>query len=330
FQIYGQGNFEWTFDNILLPDSNTNEPASHGFVKFKVKQNSNNANDTIISNRASIYFDFNAPVVTNYATVTVFDTVIINNNAMACDLPAASFTHDLTNLVAAFTATTSNVDNYNWDFGDGDTSTQVNPLHTYADSGTYNICLSASNSCGIIKSCKSIDVSICNLPIAAFTTLITDSTLTLLDSSSNIGSYYWDFGDGDSSMLAAPTHAYSDTGIFTVCLYVSNNCGSDSSCQEIYVSSIIGINNQLKDQFEFNIFPNPNTGKFQIEFSSKYLQDVKLEILDVKGSIIFSKEYTGNLRSVQKSINLEYFSKGIFTLRLSTKSGTYSRQIVYE
>lgn len=60
-----------TFDQIMLPDSNVNEPASHGFVKFKIKQRPNNPLNTVINNTAAIYFDWNAPVITN----TVFNTV---------------------------------------------------------------------------------------------------------------------------------------------------------------------------------------------------------------------------------------------------------------
>jgi uncharacterized repeat protein (TIGR01451 family) len=55
------------FPNIMLPDSNTNEPESKGYFSFKVKPASQmNVGDTIY-NRASIYFDFNAPIVTNTA-----------------------------------------------------------------------------------------------------------------------------------------------------------------------------------------------------------------------------------------------------------------------
>jgi uncharacterized repeat protein (TIGR01451 family) len=78
FRIYGQGILEWTFKNILLPDSNMNEAASHGYVKFKVRQAADNAKGTKIENKGAIYFDFNAPVITNTAQVTVYDTTIVS------------------------------------------------------------------------------------------------------------------------------------------------------------------------------------------------------------------------------------------------------------
>jgi uncharacterized repeat protein (TIGR01451 family) len=75
FKIIGKGILEWTFKNILLPDSTTNEKASHGFVKFKINQVAGLSNGTGISNKAGIYFDFNAPVITSPVIVTVNDFV---------------------------------------------------------------------------------------------------------------------------------------------------------------------------------------------------------------------------------------------------------------
>lgn len=57
--------FEFNFPNIQLPDSNVNEPASHGFVKYRVKPKSNLTDGDVIGNFASIYFDYNLPVNTN-------------------------------------------------------------------------------------------------------------------------------------------------------------------------------------------------------------------------------------------------------------------------
>ncbi|AXG72284.1 thrombospondin type 3 repeat protein [Kordia sp. SMS9] len=56
---------EFFFDNINLPDSTTDEPNSHGFVAFRVKPKSTVQIGDIIDNRAAIYFDFNAPIITN-------------------------------------------------------------------------------------------------------------------------------------------------------------------------------------------------------------------------------------------------------------------------
>ncbi len=77
FRIYGKGYLEWTFTDIGLPDHNMNEQGSHGFVKFKIRQTPGNPPGSIISNKAAIYFDFNAPVITDPAISHVFDTTLV-------------------------------------------------------------------------------------------------------------------------------------------------------------------------------------------------------------------------------------------------------------
>ncbi|MCC6584587.1 MAG: T9SS type A sorting domain-containing protein [Chitinophagales bacterium] len=61
----------FVFDNIKLVDSSTNERLSHGFVKFSIRQKNNNPLGTVIYNSADIYFDYNAPVITNKTYHTI-------------------------------------------------------------------------------------------------------------------------------------------------------------------------------------------------------------------------------------------------------------------
>ncbi|BDS13316.1 DUF7619 domain-containing protein [Aureispira anguillae] len=71
FRMYGPRVIEWTFQHIMLPDSNVNEAESHGFVRFSVQQNPNLPIGTLIQNDAAIYFDYNNPIITN----TYFHTI---------------------------------------------------------------------------------------------------------------------------------------------------------------------------------------------------------------------------------------------------------------
>jgi uncharacterized repeat protein (TIGR01451 family) len=73
FRIIGNNILEWTFNNINLPDSFTNETLSHGFVAFRIEQIKNNAIGSRIDNKAAIYFDYNPAVLTNTTFVTVGD-----------------------------------------------------------------------------------------------------------------------------------------------------------------------------------------------------------------------------------------------------------------
>ena len=68
--VGGEGLLTFSFFHILLPDSNVNEPGSHGFVSFRIRPRQPVQTGTVISNAADIYFDFNPPVHTNDAVLT--------------------------------------------------------------------------------------------------------------------------------------------------------------------------------------------------------------------------------------------------------------------
>ncbi|MBK8562762.1 MAG: T9SS type A sorting domain-containing protein [Saprospiraceae bacterium] len=65
YGVTPEGWLTFTFDDIMLPDSNVNEPASHGFVRFRASQVPGLGHGDVIANTALIYFDFNAPIQTN-------------------------------------------------------------------------------------------------------------------------------------------------------------------------------------------------------------------------------------------------------------------------
>ena len=76
FEIIGDRVLQWSFENIMLPDSNSNEPASHGFFNYTIKQQPDLLNGTRIDNSAAIYFDFNEPIITNTYTHTINDMIV--------------------------------------------------------------------------------------------------------------------------------------------------------------------------------------------------------------------------------------------------------------
>lgn len=71
FKFLSSRVIEFTFEAIYLPDSTTDEAGSHGFVKFKIDQVANNTDGVVIDNDVAIYFDFNAPIITNIARVMI-------------------------------------------------------------------------------------------------------------------------------------------------------------------------------------------------------------------------------------------------------------------
>ncbi len=77
FELEGRGVAKFRFPSIMLPDSNANEAASHGFVKFTISQQPNLAIGTVVENEAGIYFDFNDAVITNRTWHTVGEDLVL-------------------------------------------------------------------------------------------------------------------------------------------------------------------------------------------------------------------------------------------------------------
>lgn len=79
-QILNGGIVKFQFDNINLPDSNSNEAGSHGFVSYKISPKTTVVNGAVIENTAGIYFDFNQPVITNTTFHTIDQFLAVNEN----------------------------------------------------------------------------------------------------------------------------------------------------------------------------------------------------------------------------------------------------------
>jgi len=87
WELQNERALKFTFDNIMLPDSNINEVASHGFVKFRINQELDNIPGTLIQNQAGIYFDFNEPVITNQTAHKIEDRPLFGDTLtlLLCD-----------------------------------------------------------------------------------------------------------------------------------------------------------------------------------------------------------------------------------------------------
>ncbi|MBK8141156.1 MAG: PKD domain-containing protein [Chitinophagaceae bacterium] len=85
-------------------------------------------------------------MVVSVRLVQVF--LVLNYSYEAPPLPDVSFTHLREQRKVFFSSTVSNTSNVIWEFGDGATSTQRNPVHTYTTPGNFNVRLMGQNSCG--------------------------------------------------------------------------------------------------------------------------------------------------------------------------------------
>ena len=152
--------------------------------------------------------------------------------------PVASFTADVTSGVAPLSVQFSDTSSpdattWSWDFGDGNGSSEQDPLHVYTTPGVYTVSLTASNEGGSdVETVADYVVVFSGAPIASFEAnprrgpapLSVEFTDT---SAFTPTSWLWSFGDGTFSTAHNPKHVYDQIGTYTVTLTATNALGSD-------------------------------------------------------------------------------------------------------
>ncbi|WP_317173869.1 DUF7619 domain-containing protein [Pontibacter aquaedesilientis] len=88
FEVSGKGRpvLTWTFDNIMLPYSTTNEPGSHGYIQFSIKPKADLPEKTAVENFADIFFDFNSPIRTNITINRIYNMPPVINEVVRLHL----------------------------------------------------------------------------------------------------------------------------------------------------------------------------------------------------------------------------------------------------
>jgi len=146
-----------------------------------------------------------------------------------------------------------------WDFDDGQTSTEKNPIHTFNVARVYAVTLTVTNKFGTDTHKTLINVVQKGAaPVPNFSADVTSGaaplTVNFTDlSANNPTSWEWDFGNGDKSNLQKPTYTYRSTGTYTVTLTVSNINGTNKKIASNYIT--------VKNATSNNSFTDPRDGQ---------------------------------------------------------------------
>ncbi len=131
-----------------------------------------------------------------------------------------------------------------WDFGDGTTSTQSSPTHTYTTTGTFNVRLIATdtNTCNRVDTSAYFPITVLANPTAQFSWQpdppVENTPVQFTNLSIGAIAYLWNFGDGDTSTLVNPAHQYNATGTYLAELIAYNAAGCSDTFR-LQVSVIV-------------------------------------------------------------------------------------------
>jgi PKD repeat protein len=202
----------------------------------------------------------------NYCTVLFALMIVIKVNAavpsaafdinpsIGCALPHTVFFTDNS------ASNGSNISNWDWDFGDTNTSTLQNPVHNYTVAGDFTVSLTVTNVDGSDSTTDVVKVSVPTADIGgpAFGYFgCGPLDVNFVDSSSSLNStpssWFWEFGDGGTSTLQNPSYTYQTPGIYTTSLTVTDANGCVDTDTIINHTQVIGPNvsfttNQISNQ----------------------------------------------------------------------------------
>ncbi|MBL0127324.1 MAG: PKD domain-containing protein [Flavobacteriales bacterium] len=204
-------------------------------------------------------------------------------------------------LTIAFTNTSLGGLSYQWNFGDGGTSTADNPTYVYNVAGVYTVSLTAFGIGGGVSTAIKVDSVVVHPRANAFFVLQPDHIIVpsqpvfTYNLSANASSYSWDFGDGTSSAAFNPIHYYTQAGTFDVSLIANNQW----NCPDTF--TVVGATTgEVSGDLEFpNAFtPNssgPTDGVYDAmsydndHFFPKYegVENYHLEVFNRWGELMF-------------------------------------------
>lgn len=231
-----------------------------------------------------------------------------------------------------FTNFSQNAVSYFWDFGDGGSSTETNPSHTYVAAGLYDVTLFGYSGTGNDTAQVNGQIQVLPAPTAQFQTFFDpDLGLNVVqfgDQSINAVTHAWDFGDGNTSDGQHPLHTYATNGVYQVTLTVTNQYGCESSITTP-VSISVGLS-ELEGLSSFALSPNPNNGKFTLLIGATTANQIGLSVSDLAGKSL-AMERSFELFSGMNSIDLDLskaLSSGTYLLTISSAQGRMTKLMV--
>ncbi len=242
-----------------------------------------------------------------------------------------------------------NISSILWEFGDGYTSSEKNPTHTYSSNGVFYVRLTVrSENC---ESTTSMIVFIdpnafydneCNalfLPML-FVDSLQVAFLNL--SSTDATTFKWNFGDSTTSAEARPLHTYRTQGIYEVTLTITTANGCTSTFR-----STINLNTQNftgnpayrtatvttnADEVEairnFKLYPNPAKEELTLEFNAPTSGNYQVQIFSLEGKLMQTNRESVTSGSNRTPLNISNLPSGMYLLRIQTDGQTKSAKFI--
>lgn len=256
---------------------------------------------------------------------------------------------------------------YSWDFGDGSTSTQANPSHTYQATGFYYVCLTTAYNGCIYTSCTSIyvDLTWWNIgnpfqgPCSAgfmitSSPMINTGLVNIVNTSQgNNLTYSWSFGNGFVSTNPTPFTTIVNPGIYAICLTVSDSLNTCTStfCDTITVDSLGNVTRAalpgnvaiivsgapqpssitsitaVESNVILGITPNPSNGL--VSLNTEALQgSTSITIFDLSGKQVYTKSIVTGRGLKNTLLDVQHIADGHYLVKVVSDSKVQTAKLI--
>lgn len=207
-----------------------------------------------------------------------------------------------------------NINSYSWNFGADATPTSANTagphVVRYATTGAKTASLTITGPLGSINSDQNFDIS---LPASAsFSFTPVGPSVSFTSTSTNASSYFWDFGDGNTSSDTNPIHTYATPDVYQVRHMAMSSCASDTAEQTV---SVFATSVETLSGLSAIIFPNPGKGSFQIRLNGLDASaSSTLEVRDLQGRLVYNESIAAGFTEVEHRFALDYLAAGMYVV----------------
>jgi hypothetical protein len=177
-----------------------------------------------------------------------------------------------------------------------------------------------------VSATKVVNVSVSAGPLANFSSATNSTLASFTDlSTGNPNSWFWDFGDGSSSIEANPQHNYATLGVFPVTLTVG-----DGNCLHTFTKTLdftSGSTSLASDVLSVLIVPNPASSHVDIHLKGFYKGQVSIKLFNTAGSLMRQTEMDTQSGS-PLNVNLEDLASGVYFVKIETTMGVLVQKLI--
>lgn len=265
------------------------------------------------------------------------NTLLMNANILPP--PIAAFSSDINGATVTFNNQSLYAESYLWSLGDGNSSTEPNPIHFYDATNTFTVKMWANGLCGIDSTEQQVATTTA-APIADFeasnTTINKAQTVTFTDLSQYVPtSWQWSFDGGSpiGSNEQNPIIRYFNAGVYSVSLTVTNSFGSNEITKTDYilVNDPTAINENKSNISSIHLFPNPIAGEeATLLFNSRSTGKISIRLFNQIGQLVKTLEdekifSDGNHKI---SLPLSNTTNGFYYIQIEAEGSVYNKKII--